>query len=109
MMASTFELVDSMRPMPLSPQEFYENATKTADAEGRMPLSRLTAWNIFPFEPEGLRVVPLRTPEVPESSRRGEEGAGPCGNCDGTLGGVVWHERTGDSSNSVSPLAHRSS
>ena len=54
--------------MPLTPDEFYANAVKVADAEGRMPLSRLTAWEIFPFESDGLRVVPLKSPVVPELS-----------------------------------------
>jgi hypothetical protein len=78
--------------MPLSAEEFYTNAMEIADDEGRMPLSRVTGWDIFPFEPEGLRVDPLRAPEVPEAPRRGENGGGRCGNCDGTLGGVVWHD-----------------
>jgi hypothetical protein len=58
--------------MPLSPEEFYANAVAAADAEGRMSLSRITAWEIFPFEPDGLHVVPLMAPVLPEASRRGE-------------------------------------
>lgn len=56
-----------------------------------MPLSRLTAWEIFPFEPDGLRVVPLRKPELPEPSRRGEDGS-PCGACATVDRGEVWQD-----------------
>jgi len=75
--------------MPLSPEEFYANALTAADAEGRMPLSRLTAWEIFPFDPDGLRVVPLRPPELPELPRRGVGGAS-CFPCNAGGRGTVW-------------------
>jgi hypothetical protein len=45
--------------MPMSPQEFYAHAMRAADAGGRLPLSRMTAWDVFPFEHNGLQVVPL--------------------------------------------------
>jgi diadenosine tetraphosphate (Ap4A) HIT family hydrolase len=77
--------------MPLTPDEFYENALQAADAEGRMPLSRLTAWEIFPFEPDGLRVVPLKTPEIPEPPRRGEGGVA-CDSCSSTGRGEIWRD-----------------
>jgi len=77
--------------MPLTPDEFHLNALKAADAEGRMPLSRLTAWEIFPFEPEGLRVVPLKTPELPEPSRRGENGVS-CDSCAAVGRGDIWQD-----------------
>jgi diadenosine tetraphosphate (Ap4A) HIT family hydrolase len=77
--------------MPLTPDEFYANALKAADAEGRMPLSRLTAWEIFPFEPDGLRVVPLKLPEIPERPRRGEHGVS-CDSCEAVGRGVIWQD-----------------
>jgi diadenosine tetraphosphate (Ap4A) HIT family hydrolase len=77
--------------MPLTPDQFYVNALDAADTEGRLPLSRLTAWEIFPFESEGLRVVPLARPEVPEPSRRGEDGA-PCDSCAGEGCGDIWQD-----------------
>lgn len=45
-----------------------------ADDAGRLPLSRMTGWEIFPFEPAGLSVVPLAAPELPEPPRKGEHG-----------------------------------
>jgi hypothetical protein len=77
--------------MPLTPQEFYANAMQTADTEGRMPLSRLSAWEIFPFDSEGLRVVPLSKPMVPEAPRSGEAGS-PCQSCASVGRGEVWED-----------------
>jgi diadenosine tetraphosphate (Ap4A) HIT family hydrolase len=61
--------------MPMSPEEFYAHAMQAADAQGRLPLSRMTGWEIFPFEQAGLRVVPLERPVLPEPARAGEDGA----------------------------------
>ncbi|HEY5111785.1 MAG TPA: hypothetical protein VII67_05575 [Acidimicrobiales bacterium] len=77
--------------MPLSPDDFYANAMTAADGEGRMSLSRLTAWEIFPFDPDGLRVVPLKKPELPEAWRQGEGGSS-CGSCASIGRGDVWHD-----------------
>jgi diadenosine tetraphosphate (Ap4A) HIT family hydrolase len=59
--------------MALSPDEFYDHALTTTDGEGRLPLSRMTGWDISPFEPGGLRVSPLRRPVLPEPARHGED------------------------------------
>ncbi len=56
----------------MSPEEFYAHAMRAADAEGRLPLSRMTAWDVFPFEQAGLQVVPLARPALPEPDRAGE-------------------------------------
>ena len=58
----------------MSPEEFYAHAMRAADAEGRLPLSRMTAWDVFPFEQAGLQVVPLARPALPEPGRAGENG-----------------------------------
>jgi hypothetical protein len=76
--------------VPLTPEEFYEHALSVADEERRLPLSRMTGWEIFPFEEDGLRVVPLERPIVPEPPRNGEAGS-PCGGC-GPVEGVVWED-----------------
>jgi hypothetical protein len=59
--------------MPLDPDEFYDHAVEVADAERRLPLSRMTGWDISPFEADGLRVSRLRPPVVPEPPRHGED------------------------------------
>jgi hypothetical protein len=59
--------------MALRPEEFYAHATGAADYERRLPLARMTGWEISPFEPDGLRVAPLRPPVLPEPARQGED------------------------------------
>jgi hypothetical protein len=66
--------------MALDPHEFYEHALTAADAEGRLPLSRMTMWDVAPFDQDGLRVVPLRPPVLPEPARAGEDPA-TCNAC----------------------------
>ncbi|QKW22869.1 hypothetical protein HUT16_30630 [Kitasatospora sp. NA04385] len=66
--------------MALTPDEFYDHARAAADSELRLPLARMTGWEISPFEPEGLRVSPLRPPVLPEPPRHGEDPA-DCGMC----------------------------
>ena len=55
--------------MALRPDQFYDHAVAAADGEKRLPLARMTRWEISPFEPEGLRVSPLRPPALPEPAR----------------------------------------
>ena len=66
--------------MALDPQEFYQHAIAVTDAERRLPLARMTMWEISPFEPAGLRVSPLRPPVLPEPARHGEDPA-DCSSC----------------------------
>jgi diadenosine tetraphosphate (Ap4A) HIT family hydrolase len=66
--------------MALSPDTFYEHALAAADDEGRLPLSRMTGWDISPFEQDGLRVASLRPPVLPEPARHGEDPS-DCGAC----------------------------
>ena len=66
--------------MALTPDEFYRQALAAADGAGRLPLSRMTGWEISPFEADGLRVAPLRPPVVPEPPRQGEDPA-DCASC----------------------------
>jgi diadenosine tetraphosphate (Ap4A) HIT family hydrolase len=61
--------------MALRPDEFYNHALAAADGEHRLPLARMTAWEISPFEPGGLRVAPLHPPVLPEPARAGEDAA----------------------------------
>ena len=66
--------------MALRPDEFYEHALTAADSEGRLPLARMTGWDISPFEQDGLRVAPLRPPVLPEPARQDEDPS-DCGTC----------------------------
>ena len=66
--------------MAMAPEGFYARALTAADGEGRLPLSRMTQWEVAPFDQEGLRVVPLRPPKVPEPARHDEDPE-TCGTC----------------------------
>ena len=57
----------------MSPDEFYAHALAAADSNKRLPLSRMTGWDISPFEQDGLTVTPLRPPVVPERPRQDED------------------------------------
>ncbi|MBV9484846.1 MAG: hypothetical protein JO246_02190 [Frankiaceae bacterium] len=67
--------------MALSPEEFYQHALAAADSDRRLPLARMTMWEISPFEPDGLRVSPLRPPVLPEPDRQGEDPS-TCQSCE---------------------------
>ncbi|WP_212830476.1 hypothetical protein [Catellatospora sp. TT07R-123] len=66
--------------MALRPDEFHAHALAAADGDRRLPLARMTGWDISPFEQEGLRVTPLRPPVLPEQPRHGEDPA-DCNSC----------------------------
>ena len=78
--------------MALSPEEFYDHAVAAADAERRLPLSRMTGWDISPFEEDGLRVAPLRPPVLPEPARQGEDPA-ECFSCSRRDDGIWFDDR----------------
>jgi diadenosine tetraphosphate (Ap4A) HIT family hydrolase len=75
----------------LTPDEFYAHAISVADSDGRLPLSRMTGWDISPFEPSGLRVSPLLRPVVPEPPRHGEDPA-DCTSCERRDQGLWLHD-----------------
>ena len=78
--------------MAMSPDEFYAHALAASDGEQRLPLSRMTGWEISPFEEEGLRVSRLRPPVVPEPARDGEDGT-DCRSCRNRDEGIWFDER----------------
>jgi hypothetical protein len=80
-----------LRGMALRPDEFYNHAVAVADSERRLPLARMTGWDISPFEPGGLRVAPLRPPVLPEPARHGEDPA-DCNSCRERDEGIWFNE-----------------
>ena len=78
--------------MALTPEEFYQHAIEAADGERRLPLARMTGWDISPFEEDGLRVAPLRPPVLPERKRQGEDPA-ECDSCRRRNEGIWFDER----------------
>jgi len=78
--------------MAMRPDEFYEHALAAADDERRLPLARMTGWDISPFEQEGLCVAPLRPPVVPEPPRHGEDPS-DCSSCRKRDEGIWFDDR----------------
>lgn len=70
----------SLRIMALRPDEFYDHAVAAADSARRLPLARMTGWEVAPFELDGLRVSPLRPPALSEPTRHGEDPS-DCDDC----------------------------
>ncbi len=66
--------------MALPPDESYAHAIAAADGERRLPLARLTGWDVSPIAAAGLRVASLRPPVLPEPARHGEDPS-DCGSC----------------------------
>jgi diadenosine tetraphosphate (Ap4A) HIT family hydrolase len=77
--------------MPLTPDEYFENATSLSDDQVRSLLAAFANWEPFPFEMEGLRVVTLRRPELPEAPRHDEDPA-TCRSCAAGSGRLVWQD-----------------
>ena len=77
--------------MALTPDEFYAHALAAADAEQRLPLARMTGWDISPFEADGLRVSRLRPPVLPEPARNGEDPT-DCRSCRNRDDGIWFDE-----------------
>jgi hypothetical protein len=77
--------------MAMRPHEFYDHALTAADSERRLPLARMTEWQISPFEQDGLRVAPLRPPVLPEPARHGEEPS-DCHSCRSRDEGIWFNE-----------------
>jgi len=74
----------------MTPDEFYAHALSAADDEHRLPLSRMTYWEVAPFEQDTLRVVALRPPVVTEAPRQDEDPR-TCATCAKSTDGDIWH------------------
>ncbi len=74
-----------------TPDEFYARALAAADADGRLPLPEQSMWEVFPFEPETLKVKPLEPPVLPEPPRQGEDGA-DCRRCAEPEHNAIWSD-----------------
>jgi hypothetical protein len=77
--------------VPETPEAFYARVLAAADTGRRLPLPDQSAWDIFPFEPDGLRVKPLGPLALPEPARAGEGGTA-CWRCAHPEERVVWSD-----------------
>ena len=78
--------------MALTPEQFYDHAIASADADQRLGLARMTGWDISPFEQDGLLVSRLRPPVIPEKAREGADPA-DCSSCRRRDEGIWLNER----------------
>jgi diadenosine tetraphosphate (Ap4A) HIT family hydrolase len=85
-------LPSSLRLMALRPDEFYDHTLAAGDSKRRLPLARMTVWDTCPFEPDGLRVAPLRPPVLPGPARHGEDPS-DCDPCRGRDEGIWLNDR----------------
>lgn len=78
----------------MTPEQMHAHVLAAGEGQGDAVVSRMTSWGTFPFETDGLRVVPLQPPELPEAPRAGEGGR-PCRACDHVAepdDAVVWRD-----------------
>lgn len=60
--------------MPESIEDYYARVEAAADDQGRLPMNaEIQAWEIFPFESEGLQLKRLELPARAEAPRSGEK------------------------------------
>jgi len=62
--------------MALDPDAFYAHALEAADAEQRLPLSRMTMWDVAPFAPNILEQDELGDDVAVARRRLGGDGSG---------------------------------
>lgn len=69
--------------MPESPEDLYARIVDQVGAEGRLPMSPVAEWEIFPWDVVDGELVPkvLAAPVATEPPRTGEPGGEPCGYC----------------------------
>lgn len=54
------------------------------------PAGGIPGWDTFPFETDGMRVVPLEEPVLPEPPRFGEDGPDGCQSCERPDESYLW-------------------
>jgi hypothetical protein len=95
--------------MPETIEDYYERVEAAADDTGRLAMNaEMQAWEIFPFESEGLRLKPLEPLNEAEVPRYGEDPAQcRCSEPHSDDEWVVWtndHWKVGLSEESGAPL-----
>jgi hypothetical protein len=69
--------------VPESPEDLYARILADAGPDGRLPMSSVTEWEIFPWEVVDGALAPkvLAPPTDIEKPRKGDPGGDPCGYC----------------------------
>lgn len=69
--------------MPESPEDLYARVVAEVGESGRLPMSPVAEWDVFPWEVVDGALVPkvLRPPLDAEPPRNGDPGGDPCSAC----------------------------
>jgi hypothetical protein len=69
--------------MPESPEDLYARVVAQVGEAGRLPMSPVVDWDVFPWEVVDGALVPkvLRPPLAEEPPRAGDPGGDPCPTC----------------------------
>ena len=72
--------------MAESPEDLYARVLDQVGESGRLPMSPVAEWEVFPWEVVGGDLVPkvLRAPVASEAPRNGDPGGDPCHTCTGS-------------------------
>jgi hypothetical protein len=79
--------------MPESPEELYARVAAQVGEGGRLPMSPVEQWEVFPWEVVDGELVPkvLPPPLDAEAPRQGDPGGEPCRTCAGAAAGThIW-------------------
>lgn len=79
--------------MPESPEDLYARIVAAVGADGRLPMSPVVDWDVFPWEVVDGQLVPkvVRPPLPVEAPRAGDPGGDPCPICAGqTADRWIW-------------------
>jgi hypothetical protein len=71
--------------MPESPEDLYARIVAQVGEDGRLPMSPVVEWDVFPWEIVDGELVPkvVAPPLEAEAPRAGDPGGTPCGMCAG--------------------------
>jgi hypothetical protein len=71
--------------MPESPEDLYARIVAQVGEDGRLPMSPVVEWDVFPWEVVDGALVPkvVGPPLEAEVPRAGDPGGKPCGTCAG--------------------------
>lgn len=79
--------------MPESPEDLYARIVAQVGAEGRLPMSPVSEWEVFPWEVVDGELVPkvVAPPLESEVPRMGDPGGEACSTCAGNASGThIW-------------------
>lgn len=79
--------------MAESPESLHARVVAQVGAHGRLPMTPVESWDVFPWEVVDGRMQPkvLAPPLAEEAPREGDPGGAPCGSCAGDRDDrIIW-------------------